>query len=254
MAKTKQKLEKEIKELQSLLKDKGIVGEDRETLQSALTHLEKQHKEWKDEPVAPKVEQKKPAKNAKSTQVEKSDKFKVGDESNQGKITEIWKLPNGTFQYKVRTQPNPDVMEYKEEYLHEKFVHPIEKKKTFRVFGTEFHLDEDNCDLGEDLRKAFAARKEASKATKKRTVSITKKIAGKIVAAVETAIKDVAASEIKADPKGFEKDANKMVDAAEKLADAISEFMGDDFKDNQAASEFKEIHKLVAELVKKHKK
>jgi hypothetical protein len=131
---------------------------------------------------------------------------------------------------------------------------PPAPKKTIRLFGKTIELDEDNCDLGSELRRAYETRKKTSDATKKRTVPITKKIAGKIADTVKAAIKNVEAADIKEAPKQYEAKFNKLIKSAEQFAEDFDAVLGDDFKDNQIASEFKEVKKLMTDLIAKYKK
>jgi hypothetical protein len=112
---------------------------------------------------------------------------------------------------------------------------------------------EPDCDT---LLKQFRERRAKAKASqkKRKTTPVFRKIASDVVDAVEKAIKNVPAKEIKESPKVVIRKFGNLQKAADSFLKAFRDVLGADYQKSQAEVEINELKRLVENLIKKYSK
>jgi hypothetical protein len=112
---------------------------------------------------------------------------------------------------------------------------------------------EPDCDT---LLKQFRERRAKAKASqkKRKTTPVFRKIASDVVDAVEKAIKNVPAKQIKESPKVVIRKFGNLQKAADSFLKAFRDVLGADYQKSQAEVEINELKRLVENLIKKYSK
>jgi predicted nucleic acid-binding protein len=104
--------------------------------------------------------------------------------------------------------------------------------------------------------KQFRERRAKAKASqkKRKTTPVFRKIASDVVDAVEKAIKNVPAKQIKESPKVVIRKFGNLQKAADSFLKAFRDVLGADYQKSQAEVEINELKRLVENLIKKYSK
>ena len=113
--------------------------------------------------------------------------------------------------------------------------------------------EEPGCD---ELLKRFNDRREAAKKSqrKAKTTPVFTKISSDVVDAVEKAINNVDANDIKGDPKINIAKFEVLKTAAENFLKAFKSVLGDDYSTKDSEKEIKELEDLISKLENKYLK
>lgn len=126
-----------------------------------------------------------------------------------------------------------------------------EKKKRVRKPSKPKAKDENEPSCEELLKKFHDRREQAKKSQRRsRTQSVFAKVADRVESAVNAAIKSVAASDIKENPKKYIKLIEDLQDNMEKFLQSMKGILGDEYD----AQEWKDASKHIRDLVDKLKK
>jgi len=112
-------------------------------------------------------------------------------------------------------------------------------------------VEEPGCD---ELLKRFNDRREAAKKAqrKAKTTPVFTKISSDVVDAVEKAINNVDASDIKDAPKATINKFEALKTAAENFLKAFKSVLGEDYKAKDSEKEIKELEDLISKLGSKY--
>jgi len=130
---------------------------------------------------------------------------------------------------------------------------PAAKTRVKKVFKPTVKTaqGEPDCDT---LLKQFRERRAKSKASqkKRKTTPVFRKIASDVVDAVEKAIKNVPAKQIKESPKVVIRKFGNLQKAADSFLKAFREVLGTDYQKSQSEAEINDLKKLIEKLIKKY--
>jgi hypothetical protein len=132
---------------------------------------------------------------------------------------------------------------------------PATKTRVKKVFKPTVKTAEGDPDC-DTLLKQFRERRAKSKASqkKRKTTPVFRKIASDVVDAVEKAIKNVPAKEIKESPKVVIRKFGNLQKAADSFLKAFRDILGAEYQKSQAEIEINELKRLVENLIKKYSK
>jgi len=132
---------------------------------------------------------------------------------------------------------------------------PAAKTRVKKVFKPTVKTAEGEPDC-DTLLKQFRERRAKSKASqkKRKTTPVFRKIASDVVDAVEKAIKNVPAKQIKESPKVVIRKFGNLQKAADSFLKAFRDVLGADYQKSQAEVEINELKRLVENLIKKYSK
>jgi|LakMenEpi03Aug12_release.lakeMendotaPanAssembly.Ray.scaffolds.fasta_scaffold497786_1 hypothetical protein len=132
---------------------------------------------------------------------------------------------------------------------------PAAKTRVKKVFKPTVKTAEGEPDC-DTLLKQFRERRAKAKASqkKRKTTPVFRKIASDVVDAVEKAIKNVPAKQIKESPKVVIRKFGNLQKAADSFLKAFRDVLGADYQKSQAEVEINELKRLVENLIKKYSK
>lgn len=132
---------------------------------------------------------------------------------------------------------------------------PATKTRVKKVFKPTVKVAEGEPDC-DTLLKQFRDRRAKAKASqkKRKTTPVFRKIASDVVDAVEKAIKNVPAKQIKESPKVVIRKFGNLQKAADSFLKAFRDVLGADYQKSQAEVEINELKRLVEKLIKKYSK
>jgi hypothetical protein len=130
---------------------------------------------------------------------------------------------------------------------------PATKTRVKKVFKPTKKVAEGEPDC-DTLLKQFRERRAKAKASqkKRKTTPVFRKIASDVVDAVEKAIKNVPAKQIKESPKVVIRKFGNLQKAADSFLKAFREVLGADYQKSQAEVEINDLKRLVEKLIKKY--
>lgn len=125
-------------------------------------------------------------------------------------------------------------------------------KKTYTP-SAKIKEGEPDCDT---LLKQFRERRRKAKATqrKRKTTPVFRKIASDVIDAVEKAIKNVPAKQIKESPKETIRKFGNLKKSAEQFLKAFKELLGKEYQVSEGQKEIAELKMLIDKLINKYSK
>ena len=125
-------------------------------------------------------------------------------------------------------------------------------KKTYTP-SAKIKEGEPDCDT---LLKQFRERRRKAKATqrKRKTTPVFRKIASDVIDAVEKAIKNVPAKQIKESPKETIRKFGNLKKSAEQFLKAFKELLGKEYQVSESQKEIAELKMLIDKLINKYSK
>jgi hypothetical protein len=130
---------------------------------------------------------------------------------------------------------------------------PATKTRVKKVFKPTAKLAEGEPDC-DTLLKQFRERRAKAKTSqkKRKTTPVFRKIASDVVDAVEKAIKNVPAKQIKESPKVVIRKFGNLQKAADSFLKAFRDVLGSDYQKSQAEIEINDLKQLIQKLIKKY--
>jgi len=247
--------EEKIADLKKKIASPSISQAARDLLQKKLDDLEdKGASKPKEKPAVKKPMVKKPV--AKKEPKVKFVKKKVATKEKEPIPMEIKPAPKKRgrkpLPKKEEVSKEPKVVK-KRGRKPKKQETPATKTRVKKVFKptTKVAEGEPDCDT---LLKQFRDRRAKAKTSqkKRKTTPVFRKIASDVVDAVEKAIKNVPAKQIKESPKVVIRKFGNLQKAADSFLKAFRDVLGSDYQKSQAEIEINDLKQLIQKLIKKY--